>query len=145
MLNLKDINLFMLNQKQFSEIANDENFPRAINYRLMLVLPQVAEQTKGGIFLPESIQENALFGNNVGRVISMGKSVGRSEDLKEVSELNVGDYVKYNPHMFEAFFFGGQRFVVVLDQHISNIVPDPAVITDGIFTTYKIEGMSHAN
>lgn len=144
-LNFKDANLFLISEQEVLEIANHPQFPKTLNFKFLLALPVISEKTAGGILLTEEGRDRALIGNNVGRVFGIGGTVGcgKGDSLADVRTLKLGDYVKYNPHMFEPLIIGEQRFIFVLDEHISCHIPDVAILSDGIFQSY-VEGVSNA-
>jgi co-chaperonin GroES (HSP10) len=143
-LDLENINLYALPEKEFLEIVSHPDFIKAINYNIIVVLPKVEEKTKGGLFLAKESLENAGVGNNIGRIVSMGLTVGEGQGnvYRQSKEAKVGDWINYNPHVGYPSFHFNHKFLTITDQSIMHIVPRPDLQTDGIHRTYKIEGVN---
>jgi len=62
----------------------------------VLVLPDtVEEMTKGGLFLPETVQADEQYAVTIGKVIAIGPGV---EAYFDDGELKVGDRVHYSKY-----------------------------------------------
>lgn len=134
----KDLDLFTDPIEKVLEVISATKCFRAVNYFVMVALPKVKDKTEGGILLAQQTLDTALAGNNVGRVLAMGSTVGLEDDVRDCRDLQVGEYVKYNPHIFEMFYLADQKVCIIKDTHISVRDVDITLITDGIFKTYDV-------
>ena len=117
-------------------------FFKPINFKFLVALPTVQEKTKGGLYLSSESLDNSLIGNNIGRVLGKGKTVGGTNgNYSECTEINVGDYVAYNPHAGLPRFHKGHKVLIMTDSSIDGVIPDPTEHTDGIFNSYSIKGI----
>lgn len=67
----------------------------AVNYNMMVAIPPERETTRGGLILPSENSETEQMRTSIGRIISLGTSVGQGELLKDCKDLKVGDYIHY--------------------------------------------------
>lgn len=68
---------------------------QAFNFNMMVALPPKREKSIGGIIILEENSETEQFRTSIGRILSLGSTVGQGELLKDCRNLEVGDYVKY--------------------------------------------------
>ncbi len=140
----EEINFFMLKREELLEvIKNDPDFPKAFNYRFTIALPILEEKTKGGLILSGETMEVAYHGNNIGRIMSIGGTVGgyNGGHFQDCKGLKVGDYVQYNPHAGLPSYYHGSRFITVSDEAIFQQLFNPAKHSDGIFKRHSIRGL----
>lgn len=131
------------NNTELIAYLEDSEFIKPVNYHFLIALPTVEEKTRGGIILADSTKEAALVGNNIGRVIGKGGTVGGATgNYKDCQELEIGDYIGYNPHAGLPENCGGHRVICMADDAIKIVIPNPAKHTDGIFNAYAIRGVS---
>lgn len=137
------IDLFTVDKDKLIEIVGSPSFIRPLNYYLMIALPTIEEKTKSGLFLPEETKETALVGNNIGRVIGKGGTVGGSTGAyADCADLQIGDYIGYNPHAGLPQDYEGYRVIILADEAMRITIPDPTKHTDGIFKTFKVTGIN---
>ena len=131
------------NKDELVRYLDESKFIKPINFYFLVATPQVQERTKGGIILAQETKDNALVGNNIGRIIGKGGTVGgTTNNFADCRDLEIGDYIGYNPHAGLPQDCHGHKVVCMPDQAIRVIVPDPTQHTDGIFKTYSIEGIN---
>ena len=106
-----------------------DDLPRPIYWRV-LVRPQQAQQmSKGGIALPTQAQDAEEVLNYIGQVVSMGALAQTHERLaNEPDKPKVGDWVMYGRYAGQTIHYKGERHLVVNDDEILGIVPNPAAI-----------------
>lgn len=138
-------NFFMMpGDELIKTIGDDPYFPKAYNFRIAIVLP-ILEDTNpsGNVMYSLSAMEMAYNGNNIGRVVSIGGTVGGSNNsYSDCRDLKIGDYIHYNPHAGYPYYYNHSRFLVVDDQSVIQKVYSPERHTDGIFSTYKVRGLA---
>jgi co-chaperonin GroES (HSP10) len=66
--------------------------------RVLVQLRSLEEKTRGGIFLPQQSQEGALYEEQIGRVVAIGRSAfynqSTMEPWPEGEDFTVGDFVR---------------------------------------------------
>jgi co-chaperonin GroES (HSP10) len=131
------------NRQELADYLEANQFVQPLNFYFLVATPTVKGKTKGGIILAQESKDNALVGNNIGRILGMGGTVGGSTDnFADCRKLKVGDYIGYNPHAGSPQDYRGHKLICMADQAIRIIVHDPTQHTDGIFKTYSIEGVN---
>lgn len=138
-------NLFMMSTKQLEEhISKDPYFPQALNFRIALTLPLFTGTTpSGSLQYTDDDMDQAYVGNNIGRVVSIGGTVGGTNNsFSDCRDLVIGDYVQYNPHAGYPYFYSDCRFLIVEDQSIIQRLINPKLHTDGIFKAHKVRGLN---
>lgn len=137
------IDLFTIDEATLLKITADPSFIRPMNYYFLVALPKVEEKTRGGIILASESMDSALTGNNIGRIVGKGSTIGGSSGVyADCKKLNIGDYVGYNPHgTGTPFEHNGWRLIPITDQAVRVHIPEPSQHTDGIFKTFKIHGV----
>lgn len=136
------IDLFTVDKEKLMEIVLDPSFIKPLNFYFMIALPTIEEKTKSGLYLAAETKESALVGNNIGRVIGKGSTVGQSGPYAQCAEIEIGDYIGYNPHAGLPQDYEGYRVVLLIDEAIRITIPDPTKHTDGIFKTFKVMGIN---
>ncbi len=138
------LNLFSCPREQLLEhLAEDKDFPVAMNYHILIALPTIEEQTRGGIYVPQESLDIAASLAYTGRVVSIGKTVGRIDSYSQAQEVELGDWVQYPPHTGRPMFYNGRKFLAITDQQLIAEHFNLSKQTDGVFSTYKIQGVAH--
>jgi co-chaperonin GroES (HSP10) len=137
------VDLFTVERERLLKIVSQSSFIKPLNYYFLIVLPEVEDKTRGGVILATESLENALVGNNIGRIVGKGGTIGGTSGVyADCRHLKVGDYVGYNPHgMGSPFSHRGWHLTSITDQAMRVHIPEAAFHTDGIFSTYKIRGI----
>lgn len=138
------VDLFTVDREELTKIVSEERFIKSVNHFFLLALPKVEEKTKGGLYLSQQSIDNSSVGNNVGRIVSIGGTigVGRGGAYDDLLELSVGDYVGYNPHVGLPISHDNEIYLSISDEAIRTKVNDISKHTDGIFKTYSIKGVN---
>lgn len=140
----EQLNLFSCPPEQLLEyLTEDTDFPVAMNYHILIALPTIEEQTRGGIYVPQESLDIAQSLSYTGRVVSIGKTVGRIDSYSQAKEIKIGDWIQYPPHTGRPMFYNGRKFLAITDQQIVAKHFNLAKQTDGVFSTYKIKGVAH--
>jgi co-chaperonin GroES (HSP10) len=88
------------------------------------------EKTKGGIYIPQEVQDDIRYLTNVGRVLSIGPYAFKSDSFKhgswcEGGEIQVGDYVAFGRHVGQPMVFKNVNLRLIKDVDIKLRVLDP--------------------
>lgn len=138
-------NFFMLDREELLNfIKNDTDFPEALNFRFVIALPILESKTKSGLItMSTETMDYAYTGNNIGRIMAIGGTVGGANgNFEDCCKLKVGDYIQYNPHTGLPLNYNGSKFIVVSDEAIMTRLNNPMKHTDGIFNTFSIRGLN---
>lgn len=132
------------NKEELVQYLAENKFIKPVNYYFLVATPTIQKTTKSGlIHFADSTLENALVGNNIGRIIGIGGTVGgQTGNLFDCRDLRIGDYIGYNPHAGLPENYRGHKVICIADEAIRITVPDPTQHTDGIFKAFGIEGMN---
>lgn len=137
------IDLFTIDKDELVKIVSENSFIKPLNYFFLLALPTIEEKTKGGIILAQESVDKSSIGNNVGRIVGIGKTVGGATGAyEECKDLAVGDYVGYNPHAGLPVAHNNDTFICIADEGMRTKINDIAKHTDGIFKTYNVRGVN---
>lgn len=138
------VDLFTVDLDQLMKIVNDPMFIKPMNYYFLIVLPRIEEKTKGGIILSAESLDNSLIGNNIGRIVGKGSTIGGTSGVyADCKNLKIGDYIGYNPHgTGTPFPYDGWQFIPVTDQGVRVHIPDIRKRSDGIAKTFKTHGVN---
>ena len=109
--------------------AWEKDLPIPLFWRV-LVRPKIAqEMSKGGIALASSVVEAEDTLNYLGQVVAMGALSYKHERLQgEPNFPKVGDWVAYGRYAGQVTWFKGTRLLVVNDDEVLLIVPNPDTI-----------------
>lgn len=141
------IDLFTIDREELIKIISEESFIKPLNYFFLLALPTIEEKTKSGLYYSQESIDKSSIGNNIGRIVGVGKTVGGATGAyEECKDLSIGDYVGYNPHaglpMAHDTCYSNCTFVCIADEGFRTKINDIAKHTDGIFKTYNVRGVN---
>ena len=109
------------------ETPDPEVLPYLPGYHVLIRPVAIREKTKGGILLPNKFKDDAQYLTTVGRVLKVGELAYADRDkFKGGSWCKPGDYVVYGKYQGDKFFYKGIRMLLVYDDQILMVVPDPA-------------------
>ncbi len=143
MTDTQKIDLFTTDIDTLNNIVSEESFIKPLNYFFLLALPTIEEKTKGGVILTKESIDKSSVGNNVGRIVGIGKTVGGATGAyAECTELKIGDYVGYNPHAGLPQSHDNFTLLCIADEGMRTKINDVSKHTDGIFNTYDVRGVN---
>lgn len=87
--------VFDCSREELLAIIEKYEFDDAVNFNMMVAIPPEREITKHGIILITEASETEQMRTSIGRVLSLGSSVGEGELMKDCKGLKPGDYVHY--------------------------------------------------
>ena len=108
------------------EDKDPEILQRIPGFHILVKPCSVKNKTKGGIFIPDSTQDDIAYLTTVGRVVVMGDiSYADKSKFPHGPWCEVGDYVCYGKHSGSKLFYQGQRFILLFDDQILMTVDSP--------------------
>ena len=114
-----------------AEVVVPDNPPQPMGYHILIVMPKVQEQTKGGVLLPNEVKSREDIASIVGKVIKIGEDAYPNTDTRFASGpwCSEGDWVmvsKYAGHRFE---YDGVEMRILNDDAILAVVTEPTKVS----------------
>tara|TARA_X000001382_G_scaffold129004_1_gene119991 strand:- start:712 stop:1089 length:378 start_codon:yes stop_codon:yes gene_type:complete len=108
-----------------------DNPPKPMGYHVLIVMPKVEEQTKGGVILPGEVKNREDVASIVGKVVSVGDTAYPETDTRFAAGpwCREGDWVmvsKYAGHRFE---YDRVEMRILNDDAVLAVVDDPTKIS----------------
>ena len=104
-----------------------EVLPSLPGYHVLIRPVTIREKTKGGILLPSKFKDDAKYLTTVGRVLKVGElAYVDTNKFKGGAWCKPGDYVVYGKYQGDKFFYQGIRMILLFDDQILMVVPNPA-------------------
>ena len=83
-------------------------------------------KTKGGLYLPDSVQNDIAYLTTVGKVLVVGADAYIDQDkFPNGPWCREGDYVCYGKHSGQKFFYKVIKLILLYDDQISMVVDNP--------------------
>ena len=117
----------MKNDEWISDVEqpDPEVLPKVPGYHILIRPVSVKAQTKGGIILPDSTKNDIAYLTTVGKVLAIGDTAYEDkEKFPNGPWCSVGDYVCYEKHTGQKFFYKGVRMLLLFDDQVSMVVED---------------------
>ena len=100
--------------------------PDPTGYRLLIALPEVKEQTKGGIYVPDERRDAESVATIVGYVVKMGSEAYANEDrFPSGPWCKVGDWIVMRAYSGTRIRVHGQEFRIINDDSVEAVVENP--------------------
>ena len=117
-----------------AEVVVPDNPPQPMGYHILIVMPKVQEQTKGGVLLPNEVKSREDIASIVGKVIKIGEDAYPNTDTRFASGpwCSEGDWVmvsKYAGHRFE---YDGVEMRILNDDAILAVVTEPTKVSRAV-------------
>jgi co-chaperonin GroES (HSP10) len=101
--------------------------PNIPGYHILIRPVAIREKTKGGILLPDKFKDDAKYLTTLGRVLKVGElAYADHNKFKGRAWSSLLDYVVYGKYQGDKFFYKGIRMLLLFDDQILMVVPDPA-------------------
>lgn len=117
-----------------------QNLPEPLGWTLLIrPYPVKSDEKKSTIILPGDEIDRLNYVTCVGRVIAVGpccwtRSEHRDKDGERFDWVEVGDFVAYPRHVGAKHKFKGVSYMVLVDDEITQKLPDPQVFDDDYYT-----------
>ena len=123
------MSLFLSNNYEDVMGRLGEGLPRPYGPHVLLKLYTREETTEGGIMLPESVREEAVYQGMVGMVLALGPNAYTGEEFKHWQKPGVKDWVLFKPNSGVRFNDQNVPLRLVFDDCVLAPVQNPATIT----------------
>ena len=108
------------------ETKDPEVLPELPGFHILVRPVSVKSQTKGGIYIPDSIKDDISYLTTVGKVLALGDLAYMDKDkFPGGAWCAVGDHVCYGKHSGIKLFYKGVRLILLFDDQINMRVGDP--------------------
>lgn len=111
------------------------DLPVPLYWRVIISPSRPKEETRGGIYIPKANQETQEILNCVGKILALGHYAGADirlgGDGKDPGPLfpKVGDTIFYGQHAGQRMLYRGCKIIILNDDEILAIVPNPDTVT----------------
>jgi len=103
--------------------------PQPVGYHMLIALPEVKEQTKGGIFKPDEVMDVERFSTVTGMVLEMGADCYKDDKKFPTGPwCKKGDFVIFRAFQGTRVKVHGKEFRLLNDDSIEAVVTDPTGI-----------------
>ena len=126
------------NDKWITDAKQSDPLPLPIirGYFLLARPVPIRTETKGGIQLPDQFLEDARYLTTVGRVLVVGDLCYQDLQQFGAPDFNgephlgkawcrVGDFIVYGRYSGEKFIYKGVRVLLLKDNEVRMVIPDP--------------------
>jgi chaperonin GroES len=102
---------------------------RPAGWRILIKPNEVSEKSKGGVYIPDDLQDIAKLSNVVGQVIAVGSEAYRDPKKFTSAWVEEGQWVVISKFGGAKFKHNGEEYRLINDDEVLAIVDDPTMIT----------------
>jgi co-chaperonin GroES (HSP10) len=121
--------LFLSNDYEEIMRRLGEGLPRPYGPHVLLKLYTREETTQGGVVLPDSVREEAVYQGMTGMVLAIGPDAWQGEEFKHWQKPEVGTWVLFKPNSGVRFNDKNVPLRFVFDDAVLAPLQNPAWIT----------------
>jgi co-chaperonin GroES (HSP10) len=100
--------------------------PEPTGYRLLIALPEVKEQTEGGIYVPDERRDAESVATIVGFVAKMGpEAYANKERFPSGPWCEEGDWIVMRAYSGTRIRVHGQEFRIINDDSVEAVIENP--------------------
>ena len=100
--------------------------PEPTGYRLLIALPEIAEKTEGGVFMPDGLKKDEGTASIIGFVLKSGPDAYSDKTrFPNGSWCKEGDFVIFRSYSGTRFKVHGKEFRLINDDTVEAVVDDP--------------------
>ena len=114
-----------------ANVVIPDDAPTPTGYHILVVVPKVEEQTKGGIILPSDIKDKEDIASIVAKVVTLGNNCYPNEDnrFRGKAWCKVGDWVVLSKYVGHRFEYDGVEMRIINDDSVLAVIKDPTKIS----------------
>ncbi len=98
-------------------------------WRILIKPVAVSDKSKGGVYIPDEVQDVAKLSSVVGQVVGMGSEAYRDPNKFTSAWVGDGDWVVIAKYGGAKFKVNGDEYRLINDDEILAVVDDPKTIT----------------
>ena len=100
--------------------------PEPTGYRLLIALPEIAEKTEGGVFMPDGLKKDEGTASIISCVLKSGPDAYSDKSrFPNGSWCKEGDFVIFRSYSGTRFKVHGKEFRLINDDTVEAVVDDP--------------------
>lgn len=100
--------------------------PKPTGYKLLIALPQIAEKTEGGVFMPDALKHDEATASIIGYVLEAGADAYADANKFPAGPwCKPGDFVIFRSYSGTRFKVDGKEFRIINDDTVEAVVDDP--------------------
>ena len=100
--------------------------PQPKGYKLLISIPKMAEQTEGGVHMPDKLIKLEETASIIGFVVEMGDECYKDKDkFPNGPYCQKGDFVIFRSYSGTRFKIKGDEFRLINDDTVEAVVDDP--------------------
>jgi co-chaperonin GroES (HSP10) len=107
-----------------------KRMPDPKGYKILIALPEIEEQTKGGVFLPEERRRQEETASIVGFVLELGDLCYKDKAKFPTGPwCEKGDFILFRSYSGTRFKIDGKEFRLINDDTVEAVIQDPRGVT----------------
>ena len=115
------------------EVADPKELPNIPCFHILVRPVTAKKKTKGGIIIPNKLQDDLSYLTTVGRVLKTGSlSYGDESKFPNGPWCKEGDYVCYGKLTGTKFVYQGVKMLLIYDDQVLMTIKDPSVLDTSI-------------
>tara|TARA_R110002012_G_scaffold268599_1_gene452570 strand:- start:1394 stop:1813 length:420 start_codon:yes stop_codon:yes gene_type:complete len=112
-----------------NSLIDVNDLPGIPGYHVLVQPVIVKEKTKGGIIIPEKLQDDIAYLTTVGKVLKLGDLAYGDEDKFPLGKwCTTGDYVCYGKFSGQKLVYKGLKLLLLFDDQIIMKVQSPELL-----------------
>jgi co-chaperonin GroES (HSP10) len=111
------------------QVTIPDSLPKAIGYRMVVIVPELQVKTAGGILLPDKTKDAESYANVVGYVAAQGPDCYSDENRFPTGNwCNTGDWILIGKYDGQRVKCEGSEVRIINDDSVLAVLPDPSTI-----------------
>lgn len=108
-----------------ASLPKSAKLPKPQGYKILIAIPQVKEETDGGLLLPDSLRDRETTASILGYVVSMGEDAYKDESKFSEPWCKEGDWIIFRSYSGTRLNIEGSEFRIINDDTVEATVEDP--------------------
>lgn len=114
-----------------AEVPDPTPLPKVVGWNILLRPVSIVQKTKGGIIMPDTVQDSVERITTVARVVAMGPLCYKHPDFMGEPFCKVGDIVAYGKFSGQKLKFKGVAFILADERAVTMVLEDARDIDPG--------------
>lgn len=103
-----------------------ERLPEPKGYRLLIAIPEIAQKTEGGLYIPDERRSGEETASIIGYVLKVGsEAYADTARFPSGPWCKQGDFVIFRSYSGTRFKVSGKEFRLINDDTVEAVVADP--------------------
>jgi co-chaperonin GroES (HSP10) len=106
-------------------VTTNEDLPKPMGYKILIAIPEISEQTEGGIYRPDALRKDEETATIIAQVVAMGDLCYQDiEKFPTGPWCKEGDWVVFRPYSGTRMKVHGQEMRLINDDTVECVVED---------------------